>query len=161
MPAAAKGAARAGDGFDALVASYAKPNDDLVKARRVYLDINPDETEQARMVKAAESWRGTAKGKRMSLANWLAFKPCPWLSTEQDNRPSHRWPACVVTRIKAGSDNADYTAKIWFRDRDGATRMQVLNGREYSQFRRRALPTGHPATIHQTICTSSWERVLI
>jgi hypothetical protein len=118
-------------GFEALASAYAKPGDDLMKARRAFLDIAPDEAEQARMVKAAESWRASAKGPRMSLANWLRFKPCPWLNIEQDNRPIHRWPACVITKIKAGSDDANYTAKIWFRDRDGASRMQVLGSREF------------------------------
>lgn len=130
-PAAAGGVLA--EGFDVLAAAYAKPGDNLVKARRAFLDINPEASELARMVKAAESWRASAKGPRMSLANWLAFKPCPWLTIEQDNRPSHPWPCCVITKIKPASDKDDYTAKIWFRDRDGASRMQVLNFGEFRQ----------------------------
>jgi hypothetical protein len=121
-------------GFDALAAAYAKPGDNLGKARRAFLDINPDEAELARMVKAAESWRASAKGPRMALERWLKEKR--WLSTEefkQDNRPAHSWPACVITRIKPAAANDECTAKIWFRDRDGASRMQVLNCGEYRQ----------------------------
>lgn len=132
MPDAAEGAARAGEDFDALATAYAKPGDNLVKARLAFLDITPDEAELARMVKAAASWRASAKGSRMSLERWLKEKR--WLKTEefkQDNRPSHPWPCCFITKIKPASEKDDYTAKIWFKDRDGASRMQVLSSGEF------------------------------
>lgn len=115
-------------GFDLLAAAYAKPGDDMVKARRQYDAINPDAAELARMVKAAESWRATAKSARLSLAKWLAYQPCPWASTEQDNRPqASRWPSCVVTWIKPIKGGG---ARFKFRDTEGEPQMQQLDADE-------------------------------
>jgi hypothetical protein len=118
-------------GFDLLAATYDKPGDDLVKARIVYDRINPDEAKLARMVRAAASWRRTAKGARMSLANWLAFKPCPWLTIEQDNQPSSRYPSCVVTWIKPIAAGG---ARLKYRDEHGESRARVLDPDELENF---------------------------
>jgi len=120
-------------GFDLLAAAYAKPGDNLVEARRQYRAIAPDEEEHARMVKAAESWRRTAKGPRMGLARWLEQKR--WLGTEefkQDNRPhASRFPSCVVTYIKPVAGGG---ARIKYRDENGGLQMQQLDVDEFSDF---------------------------
>lgn len=125
---AAQGGVLAG-GFDLLAATYAKPGDNLVEARRQYDVIAPEEPEQARMVRAAESWRASAKGPRMSLERWLKEKR--WLTTEefkQDNRPTAgRFPSCVVTGIKPASGGG---ARIKYRDENGSPQFQQLDADE-------------------------------
>jgi hypothetical protein len=117
------------DKFDLLAAAYAKPGDNLVEARRQYDAIAPDEAEQARMVKAAASWRTSAKGPaRMGLARWLMYKPCPWLAAEQDNRPqASRYPSCVVTWIKPAAGGG---ARVKYRDENGGAQTQQLDADE-------------------------------
>jgi hypothetical protein len=131
-PVAAGLSAAAPDaGFERLVAAYDKPGDNLAKARAVFDDIDPDARELERMVRAAESWKRTATGKRMSLERWLREKR--WLTGQEfvnDRRETHRWPSCVVTKIKSLGGDFD-GAKIWFRDRDGTQQMQVL---DYDEF---------------------------
>lgn len=122
-------------GFQRLAAAYAKPGDNLVKARRAFDDVAPDTDELNRMIRSAESWRKTAKGKRMSLRRWLQERR--WLSGSEfvnDNRPIFQWPSCVVTAIKTRGtgDNFD-GAKIWFRNRDGDQQLRVLDLGEYEQ----------------------------
>lgn len=124
-------AAEGGDpaGFDALAAAYAKPSDNLPKARLAFLDITPDIAELARMVKAAASWRASAKGPRMSLERWLKEKR--WLSTEefkQDNRPTSRYPSCVGTWVKVNKDGG---ARVKYRDQNGTPQTQVLEDYEW------------------------------
>lgn len=130
--AAAEGAARAGDGYAALAAAYAKPGDNLHKAGLVYTDLAPDASEQARMVKAATSWKASAKGPRMSLERWLREKR--WLGTEefkQDNRRASRFPSCVVTYIKpVGGEGA----RIKYRDYSGTLQTRMLDADEMAEF---------------------------
>lgn len=128
-------AAAPGDGFDRLFAAYDKPDDNRAKAKRAFNDINPDAAEIERMVQAAASWKKSANGKRMSMERWLREKR--WLSGEDfanDNRKTHRYPSCVITRIKSRWDkDEDFTgAQIWFRDRDGAAHTRVLDASEYA-----------------------------
>ena len=125
---AAEGGVLAG-GFDLLAAAYAKPGDNLVRARQALLDVSPDEAELAKMVKAAASWRASARGPRMSLERWLKEKR--WLTTEefkQDNRPTAgRYPSCVVTWIKPTKAGG---ARVKYRDRSGELQTQQMDDDE-------------------------------
>ncbi|MBL8578878.1 MAG: hypothetical protein JNK47_16770 [Mesorhizobium sp.] len=126
-------AAAPGDGFDRLCSAYAKSDDNRAKARAAFKDINPDDTELERMVTAAASWKRTATGKRMSLERWLHERR--WETAEEfanDNRKTHRFPSCVITRIKPRWNDDDFEgAQIWFRDRDGTAHTRVLDASEY------------------------------
>jgi hypothetical protein len=128
-------AAAPDDGFEHLAAAYDKRGDNLAKARRAFNDIAPDAAELERMVAAAASWKRTGTGKRMSLDRWLREKR--WLSSGEfanDNRATHRYPSCVITRIKPRVSGDDFEgAQIWFRDRDGSQRHMVLDFSEYRQ----------------------------
>jgi hypothetical protein len=126
-------AAPQGGGFERLAAAYAKAGDNLAKARAAFNDIDPDHPELERMVRAAESWKRTATGKRMSLERWLKEKR--WLTGAEyssDARSTHRYPTCVITRITPRVVEDDFEgAKVWYRDRDGMQHMCVLDRREY------------------------------
>jgi hypothetical protein len=124
---AAEGGELAG-GFDLLASAYAKPGDNQPQARLAFLQINPDEAELSRMVKAAASWKATAKGPRMSLERWLKEKR--WLTTEEfkhDNRPTSRYPSCVVTWVKARKDGG---ALVKYRDPQGSAQTMQLDADE-------------------------------
>ncbi|MET4229824.1 hypothetical protein AB7Z32_19980 [Bradyrhizobium sp. 482_C4_N1_1] len=128
----AAGGGELAGGFDLLAAAYAKPGDNLVEARRQYDAIAPDEAEQARMVRAAESWRASAKGPRMGLARWLEQKR--WLTTyefTQDNRRANRFPSCVVTWIKPAAGGG---ARVKYRDTNGSLQTQQLDVDELEYF---------------------------
>jgi len=123
------------DGFDRLVAAYAKPGDNLVKARRAFDELAPNGDEIERMITSARSWRSTANGKRMALARWIEERR--WLSNKEfanDNRPSHRFQSSVVTSIKARGVGDDFAgAKVLFCDRDGDRQTRLLDEREFRQ----------------------------
>ncbi|WP_453964740.1 hypothetical protein [Bradyrhizobium elkanii] len=128
---AAEGGVLAG-GFEALASAYAKPGDNLHGARLAYNALAPGEPEQTRMVIAAESWRASAKGPRMSLERWI--KERRWLTTEefkQDNRPSSRLPSCVVTYI---TPIAGGGARVNYRDENGDPQLQRLDVDELESF---------------------------
>lgn len=156
---AAEGGELAG-GFDVLAAAYAKPGDNLPKARLAFRQINPDEAELARIVKAAESWRASAKGPRMSLERWV--KERRWLSTEefkQDNRPpTCRYPSCVVTWIRPVAGGG---ARVKYRDENGGPQMQQLDTDELDSLKS-ACASDRPACdtpsedLHELVGAHFW-----
>ncbi|MET4846925.1 hypothetical protein [Bradyrhizobium japonicum] len=155
---AAEGGVLAG-GFDALAAAYAKAGDNLRSARLAFNAIDPDEAEQARMVRAAESWRASAKGARMSLERWLKEKR--WLTTEefkQDNRPSHRYPSCVVTWVKPIDGGG---ARVKYRDENGGAQTQQLDADEL-EYLQSACSSDRPACeslsedLHELVGAHFW-----
>ena len=120
-------------GFERLASAYDKPGDDMRKARQAFDAIAPDAAELERMLRSAEGWKRTARGPRMALARWLTEKR--WLAGEEwanDNRQVTRYPACVITKIKPRTSGDDFDgATIWFRDRAGVLRNQILDLREF------------------------------
>lgn len=134
-PVAGEPLAAAPDGFERLFAAYDHGGSDKRRARMAFNGVNPEAAELERMVVAAASWRRTASGKRLSLERWLNERR--WLSGDEfanDNRKTHRYPSCVITRIKPRYDKEETFdgAQIWFRNRDGATHTRVLDGSEYT-----------------------------
>lgn len=130
-------------GFSLLAATYDKAGDNLAKARKEFDAIAPDEAEQARMVKAAASWKATAKGRRMTLAKWIAQRR--WMTTEEfagDTRPTAtRWPSCVVTLVRALASGG---ARLKYRDQAGELQTQQLDADELSELAA-ACATDRPA----------------
>jgi len=130
-------AAAPADGFERLRAAYDYSDEKPANARRVFRDIAPDANEVEHMIASAASWKRTANGKRMSLERWLREKR--WLKDDEfanDNRQTHKWPSCVITRIKPRLSGGDFDgAQIWFRDRDGSAQTRVLDSSGFNWLR--------------------------